>query len=72
VEFQIATQAFRGTWREPAGEERQKVWDFFIDCHPFYQAYQDSTERLIPLVLLTAIDPIPVFTESDATGIRQS
>ncbi len=72
VEFQIATQAFRGSWREPAGAERKKVWDFFIDCHPFYQTYQDSTERVLPLVMFTAVDSIPVFRESDATGIRQS
>ncbi len=26
--FQIATQAFRATWREPAGAEREKVWEF--------------------------------------------
>lgn len=72
VEFQIATQAFRGSWREPTGAEREKVWSFFVDCHPFYQAYQDSTERLLPLVMLKAGSRIPVFKESDATGIRQS
>ena len=71
VEFQIATQAFRGTWREPEGEEREKVWRFLTDCHPFYQTYQDSTSRLLPLVMLTAEDAIPVFKISDATGIRQ-
>lgn len=72
VEFQIATQAFRGTWREPAGAERKKVWDFFVDCHPFYQTYQNSTQRVIPLVMFTAVDEISVFAESDATGLRQS
>src|SRR3546814_15779418 len=25
IEFQIATQAFRATWREPVGAEREKV-----------------------------------------------
>ncbi|MET0240143.1 MAG: nitroreductase/quinone reductase family protein [Sphingobium sp.] len=72
IEFQIATQAFRGTWREPDGAEREKIWSFFIDCHPFYADYQASTERLIPLVMMKAAEPIPVFKESDATGIRQS
>lgn len=71
VEFQIATQAFRGTWREPQGAERGKIWDFFIDCHPFYQTYQDSTARILPLVMFTAVEPIAAFRESDATGIRQ-
>ena len=72
VEFQIATQAFRGTWREPEGAERSKVWDFFIDCHPFYADYQASTSRILPLVMMQAVEPIPVFRESDATGTRQS
>jgi len=70
VEFQIATQAFRGTWREPVGAEREKVWAFMQDCFPFYTKYQESTERLLPLVMMKATAPIPVFKESDATGIR--
>lgn len=72
IEFQVATQAFRGTWREPEGVERPKIWDFFIDCHPFYADYQASTTRVLPLVLLKAAASIPVFNESDATGIRQT
>ena len=71
VEFQIATQAFRATWREPEGEEYQKIWDFMVDGFPFYASYQSSTSRKIPLVVMKAIEPIPVFKESDATGLRQ-
>ena len=71
IEFQIATQAFRGTWREPEGAEREKVWSLMIDCHPFYETYQASTNRVLPLVMMRAVEPIPVFRESDATGIRQ-
>jgi len=71
VEFQIATQAFRATWREPEGAERQKVWDFVVDCFPFYGDYQKSTDRQIPLVMMKAVEPIAVFKESDATGLRQ-
>ncbi|CAN7618171.1 nitroreductase/quinone reductase family protein [Phenylobacterium sp. LjRoot225] len=72
VEFQVATQAFRGTWREPQGAEREKVWAFMQDGFPFYTAYQASTQRLLPLVMMQAVEPIPVFKESDATGHRQS
>ncbi len=72
VEFQIATQAFRGTWREPHGAEREKVWAFMVDGFPFYANYQASTSRALPLVMIKAIEPIPVFRESDATGHRQS
>lgn len=71
VEFQIGTQAFRGTWREPEGAEREKVWDFVVDCHPFYANYQASTDRTIPLVMMSALEEIPVFKASDATGVRQ-
>lgn len=72
IAFQIASQAFRATWREPAGDERDKVWAFLIDCHPFYANYQASTARILPLVMMTPIAPIATFTEADATGIRQS
>lgn len=71
VDFQVATQAFRGTWREPEGAEREKVWAFMADCHPFYDSYQKATDRVIPLVMMKAVEPIPVFKASDATGERQ-
>lgn len=72
IEFQIATQAFRASWREPEAAEREKVWSFFIDCHPFYADYQAATSRVLPLVMMKTIEAVPVFRESDATGIRQS
>jgi deazaflavin-dependent oxidoreductase (nitroreductase family) len=71
IDFQVATQAFRATWREPEGDEYQKVWNFMIDGFPFYASYQESTSRKIPLILMKAVEPIAVFKESDATGIRQ-
>lgn len=72
IDFQVATQAFRATWREPEGDEYQKVWNFIVDGFPFYAGYQESTSRRIPLILMKAVEPIAVFKESDATGIRQS
>lgn len=71
VEFQIATQAFRAAWREPQGPEREKIWNFMVDCFPFYATYQLSTRRVLPLVMMKSIEAIPVFKESDATGTRQ-
>jgi deazaflavin-dependent oxidoreductase (nitroreductase family) len=71
VEFQIGTQAYRATWREPQGAERKKVWDFMVDVFPSYANYQSSTDRQIPLVMMKAVETIPVFKESDATGMRQ-
>ena len=71
VEFQIATQAFRGTFREPEGAERQKIWDFMVDCYAFYASYQASTERVIPLVMIQPVEQIPVFRFEDAEGGRE-
>ena len=65
VDFQIGTQAFRASWREPAGAERDKVWAFMVDSYPFYGVYQTRTTRVLPLVMMKAIAPIPVFTEAD-------
>jgi deazaflavin-dependent oxidoreductase (nitroreductase family) len=62
IEFQIATQAFRATWREPEGALRAKVWDFMVGVFPPYKGYQASTSREIPLVMLSAGEPIEVFT----------
>jgi deazaflavin-dependent oxidoreductase (nitroreductase family) len=72
IDFQVATQAFRSTWREPEGAERDKVWAHLIDCHPFYADYQASTERVLPLVMLKPYLEIPVMKEEDATGTRQA
>ncbi len=61
VSFQIATQAFRARWREPQGPERARVWEFMVGIFPPYRAYQASTEREIPLVMLSAIEAIESF-----------
>jgi deazaflavin-dependent oxidoreductase (nitroreductase family) len=71
VEFQVGTQAWRGTWREPQGAERDKVWAVMVDNFPFYANYQASTRRVLPLVMMKLAEDIPVFKESDATGMRQ-
>jgi deazaflavin-dependent oxidoreductase (nitroreductase family) len=71
VDFQVATQAFRATWREPVDHERAKVWAFMVDNFPFYDSYRASTSRTIPLVMMRAAETIPVFRESDASGTRK-
>lgn len=70
VEFQIGTQAFRGTWRVAEGAERDKVWTFMVDNYPFYADYQGWTDRVIPLVMMKAKEAIPVFKYEDADGWR--
>ena len=61
--FQIATQAFRGTWREPHGGERAAVWAFMVGVFAPYRDYQASTERQIPLVMISAIEPVETFKQ---------
>ena len=61
LSFQIATQAFRATWREPQGAERAKVWDFMTGVFPPYLDYQASTDREIPLVMMSPVEPVEVF-----------
>jgi deazaflavin-dependent oxidoreductase (nitroreductase family) len=67
VDFQIATQAYRASWREPLGAERAKVWAFMVDCYPFYAVYQTRTTRVIPLLMMKPIEPLAVFSETDLT-----
>jgi deazaflavin-dependent oxidoreductase (nitroreductase family) len=63
VQFQIATQAWRATWREPQGAERAKVWDFMQDVFPSYTKYQASTSRILPLVMMSPVEPVEIFRE---------
>jgi deazaflavin-dependent oxidoreductase (nitroreductase family) len=63
ISFQIATQAYRASWREPAGAERDKVWEFMQGVFPPYTAYQASTQRRLPLIMMLPIEPIAAFEE---------
>jgi deazaflavin-dependent oxidoreductase (nitroreductase family) len=65
VDLQIATQAFRASWREPEGDERHKIWDFMVRAFPPYINYQKSTTRHIPVIMMTPVTAIEVFRESD-------
>lgn len=61
VEFQIATQAFRATSREPQAGERRRVWDFMVGLYPPYGAYQKKTDREIPVVMMSITEEIERF-----------
>ena len=63
VDVQIATQAFEATWREAEGTERHEVWEYMCRLYPPYVSYQQSTSRHIPVVLLSTVRPIEVFTQ---------
>ncbi len=64
VRIQVATQAFRASWREPEeGEEREAFWDYMVGMFRPFKQYQTLTKgRQIPLVLLKPIEPIPPLT----------
>lgn len=66
IDVQVATQAFRATWREPQGAERDAVWAHMVTVLPNYEHYQQITQRQIPVVMLKVGDEIPVFTLEDA------
>ena len=63
LHFQVATQAYRATWREPRGAERGRVWDFMVGVFPPYKSYQASTAREIPLVMMAPIEPVDIFRQ---------
>jgi deazaflavin-dependent oxidoreductase (nitroreductase family) len=65
VEVQVATQAFRATWREPAEAERARIWNQMVAIYPPYADYQQSTDRLIPLVMMKPVATIPTFKDAD-------
>ncbi len=62
LDVQIATQAFKASWREPEGDERHHVWEYMCHLYPPYIAYQQSTSRRIPVVMLNLLAPIETFT----------
>ena len=61
VNIQIATQAFRCDWREPASGERRHIWDFMVEIYPPYRDYQSATAREIPIVMFKPIEAADAF-----------
>lgn len=61
VDFQIGTQAWRGTWRDLQGAERDHAFAAMVDNFPFYANYQSSTDRTLPMIGMAAVEPIAVF-----------
>lgn len=52
VEFQIADQKWRGTWRELGDGERDAVWSKMVEIYPPFTDYQAKTDRKIPILML--------------------
>jgi deazaflavin-dependent oxidoreductase (nitroreductase family) len=41
--------------RETEGAERERLWKQMTDVYPTYEAYQQRTERRIPVILLEPV-----------------
>lgn len=61
VNFQVGTQAWSGTWREPEGAEYDEVWAYMEKLFPNYADYRKAVTRTIPIVMLKPGERIPVF-----------
>jgi F420H(2)-dependent quinone reductase len=56
VEVQDGAQRLDCSVRELEGAEREEWWARSLEVWPDYAEYQRTTERLIPLLLLTPLD----------------
>ena len=52
VEVQVEAKRFRAKARTATGSERSALWDEMVGIYPPYTAYQERTEREIPVVVL--------------------
>ena len=55
VDVQVAAEKFRARARTAAGDERAKIWGQMVGIYPPYTAYQERTEREIPVVVLEPV-----------------
>lgn len=54
VEIQVGFQRMKARATVTAGEERERIWKKVTSAYPRYLAYQEKTERQIPVVVLEA------------------
>lgn len=53
VEVQVAHDVFKANAETvPEGDLRETLWEKMVEIWPFYNEYQEKTERKIPVVLL--------------------
>ena len=53
VEVQVQGDVFRATARTANDDEKARLWSIMTDVWPNYDAYQERTDRAIPVVVLT-------------------
>jgi deazaflavin-dependent oxidoreductase (nitroreductase family) len=55
VRIQVKGQHFEARARTAMGDERARLWPLMTAIHPFYDDFQQRTEREIPVVVLEPI-----------------
>ncbi|HUE39886.1 MAG TPA: nitroreductase family deazaflavin-dependent oxidoreductase [Candidatus Binatia bacterium] len=55
VDVQVGTDRFRAKAKTIDGPERAKLWEQMVKIYPPYTAYQQKTERTIPVVVLKRV-----------------
>ena len=55
VEVQVEGDVFRGVARTAGGAEREELWKLAAEQWPDFDAYQQRTERRIPVVVLERV-----------------
>jgi deazaflavin-dependent oxidoreductase (nitroreductase family) len=53
VQVQVQGDVFRATARTASDDEKARLWSIMTDVWPNYDAYQERTDRQIPVVVLT-------------------
>lgn len=53
VALQDGAEPFDGVARELSGEEKRQWWDRAVEAYPPYAEYQASTDRPIPVLLIS-------------------
>ncbi len=53
VEVQVHGDVFRATARTANDDEKARLWSIMTELWPNYDAYQERTDRAIPVVVLT-------------------
>ena len=53
VEVQVQGDVFRATARTANDDEKARLWSIMTNVWPNYDAYQERTDRQIPVVVLT-------------------
>ena len=57
VEIRDTTEIYAMRVREIVdADERQRLWDIAVKAYPPYQAYQDKTERVIPIFVAEPVE----------------